>query len=291
MHSYLRAVGFSKIKNKRMLNPILKSIIANPTKRTISTISTDTRIIQLDKDFGEGIGLSMVGELDLEGNVSWEYHFPYVKSRALLEEDRIFIEKHGDKQSYAGVCENYNLSMTLIFFMTNVAEYENTKWLNYSNHLTNKATLAGLATSGKVLLNVEQESQDALADGHSTNHRSQMIKAAKNGDKDAMEKLTIEDMDMYQQIGYRLKSEDIFSIVETSFIPFGIETEHYSVVGNILDCKTTRNVLTDEEIFLMSVESNDTQIQLAINKEDLLGEPAPGLRFKGEVWLQGHVFF
>jgi hypothetical protein len=30
---------------------------------------------------------------------------------------------------------------------------------------------------------------------------------------------------------------------------------------------------------------------IAINEKDLLGTPAPGRRFKGEIWLQGNVIF
>jgi hypothetical protein len=30
---------------------------------------------------------------------------------------------------------------------------------------------------------------------------------------------------------------------------------------------------------------------IAINKADLLGEPAPGRRFKGQIWMQGIADF
>ena len=35
MHSYLRSIGFSDIKNRRQLTPITKEIIAYPTTRNI----------------------------------------------------------------------------------------------------------------------------------------------------------------------------------------------------------------------------------------------------------------
>lgn len=146
MHSYLRSIGFSDIKNRRQLTPITKEIIAYPTTRNIITVDADTRLVQLTKDFGEGFGISLVGEMDIDNTVSFEYYFPYVRSSSVMNQERIYIEKHGDKESFAGVCEDYNLGMTLIFFLTNVSDYANTKWMNYSNHLINKAYMSGLST-------------------------------------------------------------------------------------------------------------------------------------------------
>ena len=60
MHSYLRSIGFSDIKNRRQLTPITKEIIAYPTTRNIITVDADTRLVQLTKDFGEGFGLSFL---------------------------------------------------------------------------------------------------------------------------------------------------------------------------------------------------------------------------------------
>ena len=44
MHSYLRSIGFSDIKNRRQLTPITKEIIANPTTKNIVTVDADTRV-------------------------------------------------------------------------------------------------------------------------------------------------------------------------------------------------------------------------------------------------------
>ncbi len=291
MHSYLSSIGFSNIKNRRLLAPVLKDLISSPTKRTISTISADTRMIQINKDFGDGFGLSFVGELDIEGNVSYEYYFPYLKSPHPMCQDRIYIEKHGDKESYSGVCEDYNLGMTLIFFVTNVGEYENTKWMNYSNHLINRACLSGLSNSGKIILDIEPDEKSKRKDNSSFSTRKGLIEAARQGDKSAMENLTLDVMDTYDIVSRRIKNEDVLSIVETNFMPYGIENEHYAIIGKILDTELKTNTYSNEEIYILAVETNDVIMNVAINKKDLLGEPLPGRRFKGEIWLQGHVFF
>ena len=99
MHSYLRSIGFSDIKNRRQLTPITKEIIANPTTKNIVTVDADTRLVQLNKDFGKHFGISLVGEMDIDNTISFEYYFPYVRSSFIMNQERIYIEKHGDKES------------------------------------------------------------------------------------------------------------------------------------------------------------------------------------------------
>ena len=37
----------------------------------------------------------------------------------------------------------------------------------------------------------------------------------------------------------------------------------------------------------MKIESHDLEFIVCINSKDLLGEPQPGRRFKGQIWMQG----
>ena len=41
----------------------------------------------------------------------------------------------------------------------------------------------------------------------------------------------------------------------------------------------------------MTIECNDIQFDICINREDLLGEAKVGRRFKGLIWLQGQLHF
>ena len=53
--------------------------------------------------------------------------------------------------------------------------------------------------------------------------KKQMIAKARMGDEEAIEKLTLEDIDMYSMVSQRLLQEDVFSIVDTFFMPYGME--------------------------------------------------------------------
>mgnify|MGYP002508965657 CR=1 FL=1 len=57
--------------------------------------------------------------------------------------------------------------------------------------------------------------------------RNQLIAAARKGDEDAIESLTLEDMDIYSTISKKILTEDVFSLVDTYFMPYGVETAIY----------------------------------------------------------------
>ena len=122
-------------------------------------------------------------------------------------------------------------------------------------------------------------------------NRSNLIAAARNGDEEAMESLTMEDMDTYSMISQRIVTDDVFTIVDSYFMPHGIECDQYNVMGEILEYTMFKNILTGEDICQLTIESNDMQFDVCINKSDLLGEPAVGRRFKGLIWLQGQMHF
>lgn len=288
MHSFLPAIGFSNINNRQQLEPIYRQVLQSPTKKIITTISSDTHLVQISKDFGDNFGISLVGEMSSSGALSIEYYFPYVDSKLATDHLNIYAEKYTDKCAYAGVSNNYNLGMTLIFFISNVADYEKSKWLNKSNKNISKTYFSGLSNDGTIILDINKSGENRNT--RSSNHKmNKLIEAAKKGDPAAIESLTLEDMDTYNLIGKRTHSEDVLSIVESCFMPVGIETDHYAVIGNITAYGETANTFTNESVYLLDIECNDLLFTIAINKKDLFGEPAPGRRFKGDIWLQGHI--
>ena len=96
-------------------------------------------------------------------------------------------------------------------------------------------------------------------------------------------------MDTYTTISRRIQKMDVFSLVDTYFMPYGVECDQYSILGEILECNSVKNSMTGEEVFIMQVCCNDLNFQVCINKKDLMGEPAVGRRFKGSIWLQGYI--
>ena len=121
--------------------------------------------------------------------------------------------------------------------------------------------------------------------------KSKMIADAQKGNESAIENLTLDEMNAYNKISKRILNEDVLSIVETSFMPYGMECDRYAVIGKILDIEVCVNRVTLEKVYNMTMECNDIIINVAINEDDLIGEPLVGRRFKGNIWLQGNVMF
>src|SRR5699024_11412720 len=62
-------------------------------------------------------------------------------------------------------------------------------------------------------------------------NRMMLISAAKSGDPQAIESLTLEDIDTYSKVSRRLVTEDVFSIVDTYIMPYGVERSEERRVG------------------------------------------------------------
>ena len=104
-----------------------------------------------------------------------------------------------------------------------------------------------------------------------------------------METLTIGEYNEAAVIVERVQTEDVYSIVDTSFMPCGVESDHYAVLGTITEAKKVQNRWSGENVHLLKVECNDITFDIAINEADLAGIPEPGRRFKGDIWLQGQL--
>jgi len=289
MHSYLRAVGFEQM-NHTKFDEILNIIAEEPNYMNIVKDSLGNDFVEFSKDFGESIGITVCGNYTEENTFVMDYYYPYFRGTGITSEEHIDIEKHSDKESYAAVCDDIKVGITLIFYLQNVSEYlkEKTTWnKNYTPKMT--ATLSGLSLEGKILLPVNKSEVQIQKKERMTQNRNHLLAAAREGDEDAIESLTLEDIDMYSMLSKRIINEDVLSIVDSYFMPYGIESDQYSVLGEIMNVCYTENTMTGQRICVMTVDTNDLIYDVCINEKDLLGEPLVGRRFKGTIWMQGSV--
>lgn len=287
MHNYLRSIGFKNLVKKKELDVLINDIIKNPDNKMITEDAEGNVFAELSKEYGEAIGITVCGEY-IEEKFQMDYYYPYFIGSGITTEEKVEVERHSDREAYAGVCDELRIGVTLIFYLQNVIEYlQETGSL--ARRIPVNTTLSALSTSGKIVFPIYKNESQIKSGENYNQKRSHLIAAARDGDEEAIENLTLEDIDTYSMISKRVMKEDILSIVDTYFMPYGIESDQYSIMGEILNFDTVENNITSEKSYIMTIESNNLIFDVCINQDDLLGEPAIGRRFKGNIWMQGRI--
>ena len=291
MHKYLKAVGFSRITKRSQIREIIQDVIKNYDEKTAVENHPEGIFVEFSKNYGCDCGITVCGQYEDDDKFHVDYYFPFFRGTGVTTQEQVSIERHADKESFAGACDDLRIGVTLIFYLQNPAEYMLEHYKGNMLLGNQPLTLSGLAKEGNILFPVQKDKEAVKLERELAKNRNHLIAAARNGDEEAMESLTMDDIDRYAKVKQRIATEDIFTIVDSYFMPFGIECDQYNIMGEILDFMTFKNILTGEEICQLTVESNDMQFDICINRADLLGEPQIGRRFKGTIWLQGQLHF
>jgi hypothetical protein len=289
IHKYLRAIGFSKIKNRKELNKILNDVLKGPVERQYVSAGDERVLAEFRKEYADSIGVTVCGNYSEELEFEYDYYFPYIIVKSISSTEDVSIERHIEKESYAGMCDDLKVGVSLIFYLQNRMDYLKQVNMGSRQGVFASVSLAGLSTEGSIVLPLMKDPVKTLAGKKNEHSRHELLAAAREGNEEAIENLTIEDMDIYTAISKRSGKDDILSLVDTYFMPWGIECDLYSILGEILESRALTNSLTKEQIYVITLRCNDMDLDVCINEKDLVGDPAPGRRFKGIIWLQGHV--
>ena len=290
MHKYLRAIGFSNVSDSEDVRKLLELSVEQNDTESIMDNPGGKSFGELKKEFAQDIGICSRGEIQKEF-FEFEYYYPYFDGRGITTYEEGDIERQAEKECYRGACDDSRVGVTIIFYLQNMTEY--LKIINDASSTKRKSslTLSALSVDGKILFSVSKNQEQVKQDKEDSINRTKLIEKAKQGDEQAMESLTLDDIDTYSMISRRIIHEDVFTIVDTYFMPYGMECDKYSILGEILEVAIRINRLTQEELYIMKLSCNELVFDVCINKKDLLGEPMAGRRFKGTVWLQGKINF
>ena len=287
MHSFLPAIGFSKL-NKEALNKLIEEITLRPDYQESAIDFEGNQFVELRYMIADGIGIVLRGVYNQDDEFVMDYYYPTYFGENISSEGDIEIIKQTDKESYYAVCDETKLGVSLIFYLQNMGEFLRVS--SGENHGDSRGVkLAGLSLEGKIILPVINNETEKTK--IKKQDRYNLIEQAKDGDEVAIESLTLDDIETYAKISKRAMQDDILTIVLSYFMPYGIENDKFEILGEITECKKIVNHLTMEELYNMTVKTNDILIDVCINAKSLLGEPQVCRRFKGSIWLQGKVEF
>ena len=289
MHTFLRSIGFKKL-NKDDLKALVVEIDEHPDAMEFIIDQEGNQLVELRREVAYGMGLALRGFYDDEDKFQMEYYYPYLEGHNVSTKVPIEIIKQSDKESYQGLCEDLRLGIDLIFYIQDMISFLQSNQAENDVVDFGGVKLSALATDGKILLPIKTGSREDIDKANKAKKkRNELLAAAKEGDSKAIENLTLGDMDTYSMISRRLETEDVLSIVHTTFMPNGIECDKYSILGDIVGYKNFVNKLSMELVHVITVSCNDLVFDVAINGTDLLGEPLVGRRFKGNIWMQGKI--
>lgn len=123
MHKFMRAIGFSKLTDRREEQRLITDIIMNATQRSYTSNSKETILAEFCEDFAQDIGIAVCGEFDAEEKFTYDYFYPYLRGTGVSSYEDVSVERHADKESYAGVCDDIKVGVSLIFYLQNIVPY------------------------------------------------------------------------------------------------------------------------------------------------------------------------
>ncbi len=272
---------------------MLEWIVKNPDETQITKDVYGNSFGCFSKDFGKGFGIAVYGDYLSKSEFHIEYYYPYLSGSTEVSYEEIEIERLSAKEEFCGVCDEFRLGVTMIFQVSNGAEVMKVFRKEGNFYSAKGVRLSGLAVTGKVLLPVVKTEKRIAARQAKSERRINLMQQAKEGSQAAIDNLTLSEMDTYSRLHRRVVTnrEDILSIVESSFIPYGVESNQYVIIGEITAFRKEQNQSSLENIWILAVSCNGVSIDIAVNESVLYGEPAVGRRFRGRILLQGQICF
>lgn len=291
MHRYLEAIGFSDIATGQQLEELLEETISKKTEEQLAIINKYYDLCGYYKEYGKRIGITVLRKEDMIEDSGWDYYFPSLEGRGITSYADVTVERKKDRQEFLGVCEDVRVGVSIIFYVQNPIEYIREKQLGNLKGKSISITLSALALEGTVLLPLHKDERQEKTRQEESRNRMMLLSAARKGDQSAIESLTLDDMDMYSRVSRRIQKEDIFTIVESYFMPYGLECDLYSILGEIREMEEVWNEKTEKKLYILRLNVNELVFDVCVPMEKVMGEPLPGRRFKAAVWLQGRINF
>lgn len=299
MNLYLRSVGFRDYTPQDVDGLVGRAISA---AMKTGSLMKNARFGRAQVLYGtsESTGVAIYGRLEGE-NFIFEHVYPYVLPDKIDSRGDIFVIRNRRYEGFQAILPPGRVSgsviqaevnpMGILDIIEKNPEVTSQPFSFAGLSSTQKISLpdagfaiTALALSGMIILPAMNE-ETAL-------DRSDVPGSEETGSEEAEEKAgQISSEEDMLGIGSRIRNENIFSIVDTTLFPNGAESEGYTMIGKILDLRVEENILTDEKIYLLKVETNGNIIYLSVNGEDVIGEPKAGRRFQGPALLRADIMY
>ena len=286
MHSYLRSIGFDSVKTKDQEKALVDWVLENPSRMSVVSLDREANLAMAEKDVNGHAGIAVVGEIGESGGLVPEYYFPYLSSTHISSTAPLSYEKTANRDGFSGMCEDDRLGLAMIFDVKNVTDVvRDQQDLLLGSVSFQRVMISALLREGTVLLPIT-DCKKAPANSRRTFER-RLNEAEEQGDLEAVGRLAREEMLRYGRAIQRIRETDVLTVVESFFMPSGLESCSYYFLGEILSSALILNEITKERFYRMVLSVNGVEFTAAIHENDLQGIPASGLRLKARGMLMG----
>ncbi|MBR4182267.1 MAG: DUF3881 family protein [Lachnospiraceae bacterium] len=288
MHDFLRAIGFRNVKTEKDFNPILNDAAMDHDNREIVLKSDDCYVCRITKYYSDDakIGLEIYGEYIEDDVFRMEYYHPFFNSDCVSAREPVELQRHAATNSYAGICDDDRLDISIIFYLNEEGSVRSS--LFDEKRFDDKTIyFSGLCKAGRVLLPVLPSIRSENSRVKDKVGRFCADSEVEDIDEDD------ENVDLFPDFTpdfeKRLKKDDVYTIVNTFLMPYGVETDQYMVLGEINAVRRVQNKTSGEYVYIIRLTAKNIQMDICVNEGDIQGAPEPGRRFKGIIWLQGRI--
>ena len=297
MNLYLRAVGFREYSPESVDRLVSRAIGAAMKTGSLMKNSVYGRA-QVLYGTSESAGVAIYGRLEGD-NFIFEHLYPYVLPDKIDSRGDIYVVRNRRYEGFQAALPPEKTSGGILFAEVNPMSI--LEIIEKNPGVTSQPfSFEGLSSTQKITLSDAGFALTALAlsgmiilpatndNGRGGQGAHDIIGAESSEGQGEEGHLQEDDM---MRIGSRIKNENIFSIVDTTLFPNGAESEGYTMIGKIMDLRVEENILTDEKIYLLTVEANGNTIYLSVNSADVIGEPKVGRRFQGPALLRTDIIY
>ena len=193
MHKFLRSIGFSLYQKDRDIDKLLDQMSRRCIRNEAIQLDEETNLCEIRKRGCARNGIAVFGQMDRDGVFHRNYYYPYLRSEDMTSDVSCSIQRHPRSvRTYAGLLDEYKVGISLIFISIIHSSAGRESWTSVPWRLSGQSNRTG------------GQRQDSSAgfrrrrSGGKTRRlrrkeRNTLLEAAKNGDEDAMETLTIEE--------------------------------------------------------------------------------------------------
>ncbi len=290
MHEFLRAIGLKSVKTKEQLKLLTDWVLEKPDRFRAAALPDEENLAMAERLTSESSGVAVVGSVDEHGRLIPEYYFPYTDSNVISSEAALSVEKQVSRNGYIGLCEDDRLDISLIFSVRNVTDaVKEAQEGMLTGKLFRSVTLSLLLSDGTVLLPIAIPDRVLKKREETEKRRKALMNDFANGDPEAFEKMARESVARFEKMMTRMEKSDVYSVVNSFFMPHGMESDRYYFLGTITHCRQNENRITHERFYEMTIDVNGVEFSASVNESDLTGVPSEGCRLRGHAWMCGEL--